>query len=114
MKKSLSIFFLVIVLIQLIFIPATLAAELSNGAKIFSSNCASCHIAGGNILISEKTLKKEALQKYLEDYEINSIQSILDQVTNGKGAMPAFKGKLNEQELLEVAGYVFQKAEQGW
>ncbi len=114
MKKSLSIFFLAFALIHLIFIPGAFAVEISNGAKIFSSNCASCHIAGGNILISEKTLKKEALQKYLEEYDTNSIESILEQIKNGKGAMPAFKSKLNEQEILEVASYVFQKAEQGW
>ncbi|RUR86948.1 cytochrome c6 PetJ [Chlorogloeopsis fritschii PCC 9212] len=114
LKIFLFILFLAIALFSFIFIDPVLAAETSKAAKIFNSNCASCHIGGGNILISEKTLKKEALQKYLENYELNSIAAIVHQVQNGKGAMPAFKSKLNEQEINEVAAYVFQKAEQGW
>lgn len=86
----------------------------SNGAKIFTNNCSSCHLGGGNILIANKTLHKEALSQYLDNYNTDSIQAIIHQVTNGKGAMPPFKNKLNEQEILEVAAYVFQKAEQGW
>lgn len=105
---------LAIALSKLTFIPPALAAETSNGAKIFDANCASCHIGGGNILINQKTLKKEALSKYLANYDQDSIQAIIYQVQNGKNAMPAFKGKLNNQEVLEVAAYVFQQAEQGW
>ncbi|WP_460205805.1 cytochrome c6 PetJ [Scytonema sp. NUACC21] len=93
---------------------SALAAETSNGAKIFKDNCAACHIGGGNILIAEKSLKKEALLNYLENYETAQIEAIVYQVQNGKNAMPAFKGKLSEQEILQVAAYVFQKAEQGW
>ncbi|AFY99809.1 cytochrome c6 PetJ [Calothrix sp. PCC 6303] len=91
-----------------------LAAEVSNGAKIFNNNCASCHLGGGNILIGEKTLQKSALSQYLEGYNTDAIASIIHQVQNGKGAMPAFKSKLKEQEILEVAAYVFQQAEEGW
>ncbi|KAB8319251.1 c-type cytochrome [Tolypothrix campylonemoides VB511288] len=116
MRIVLSVVFLAIALFQFTFIDIDLAfaAEVSNGAKIFNANCASCHIGGGNILIAEKTLKKEALSKYLEDYDADSIQAIIYQVQNGKNAMPSYKSKLNEQEILEVAAYVFQKAEQGW
>jgi len=103
-----------IALFKLTFISPALAAETSNGAKIFDANCASCHIGGGNILISQKTLKKEALSKYLENYDGDSIEAIIHQVQNGKNAMPAFKDKLSPQEILEVAAYVFQNAEQGW
>ncbi len=103
-----------IAILKLTFISPVLAAEISPGAKIFQNNCAACHIGGGNILISTKTLHKEALSKYLNNYNTDSIQAIIHQVENGKNAMPAFKKKLSEQEILEVAAYVFQKAEQGW
>ncbi len=89
-------------------------ADIDNGAKIFTSNCSSCHLGGGNILIANKTLSKEALSQYLDNYNTDSIQAIIDQLKNGKGAMPSFKNKLSEQDILEVAAYVFQKAEQGW
>ncbi|MCX7593570.1 MAG: c-type cytochrome [Fischerella sp.] len=117
MKILLLILLLAIALLNFTFIDPALAAETSEASKatkIFNSNCASCHIGGGNILIAEKTLKKQALQHYLKDYDTNPIQAIIAQIQNGKNAMPAFKSKLSEQEILEVAAYVFQKAEQGW
>ncbi|OYD98169.1 cytochrome C [Nostoc sp. 'Peltigera membranacea cyanobiont' 210A] len=114
MRILLLILLSAIVLFKFTFISPALAAETSNGAKIFEANCASCHIGGGNILISQKTLKKEALSKYLENYNQDSIQAIIHQVQNGKNAMPAFKDKLSSEEILEVAAYVFQNAEQGW
>jgi cytochrome c6 len=103
-----------IALFKLTFISPALAAETSNGAKIFEANCSSCHIGGGNILINQKTLKKEALSKYLENYDRDSIEAIIHQVQNGKNAMPAFKAKLSAEEILEVAAYVFENAEEGW
>jgi cytochrome c6 len=103
-----------IALFKLTFISPALAAETFNGAKIFEANCSSCHIGGGNILINQKTLKKEALSKYLENYDRDSIEAIIHQVQNGKNAMPAFKAKLSAEEILEVAAYVFQNAEEGW
>ncbi|WP_041565403.1 cytochrome c6 PetJ [Nostoc punctiforme] len=114
MRILLLILMIAIALFKLTFISPALAAETSNGAKIFEANCASCHIGGGNILISQKTLKKEALSKYLENYNSDSIEAIIHQVQNGKNAMPAFKGKLSAEEILDVAAYVFQNAEQGW
>ncbi|MEH2270374.1 MAG: c-type cytochrome [Nostoc sp.] len=114
MRILLLILLSAIALFKLTFISPALAAETSNGAKIFEANCASCHIGGGNILISQKTLKKEALSKYLENYNSDSIEAIIHQVQNGKNAMPAFKDKLSPEEILEVAAYVLQNAEQGW
>ena len=117
-ENPLRIFLLIVLfaiaLFIFTFINPALAAETSDGAKIFNSQCASCHIGGGNILIAEKTLKQEALLKYLENYSNDEIKAIISQVQNGKNAMPAFKNKLSDQEILEVAAYVFQKAQQGW
>ncbi len=103
-----------IALFGLTFSYPAFATDISSGSKIFSNNCASCHLGGGNILISQKTLQKEALSEYLENYNTDAIAAIIDQVKNGKNAMPAFKSKLSEQEILQVAAYVFQKSEQGW
>lgn len=87
-----------------------LAAETATGAKIFSANCASCHIGGGNIIIANKTLKQPALEKY----NMASMEAIVHQVQNGKNAMPAFKGRLSDTEIEDVAAYVLEKAETGW
>lgn len=87
-----------------------LAVEPANGAKIFSANCAACHIGGGNIIIAHKTLKKQALEKY----DMASMEAIVNQVLNGKNAMPAFRGRLTDQQIENVAAYVLEKAEKGW
>ena len=87
-----------------------LGAGSAKGAKIFSNNCASCHRGGGNIIIAHKTLKQPALEKY----GMNSKQAIMQQVLHGKNAMPAFRGRLDSQQLEDVAIYVLEKAETGW
>jgi cytochrome c6 len=114
LRILLFILLLAIALLRFTFILPALAQEASTGAKIFDANCSSCHIGGGNILISHKTLKKEALSNYLEDYDQDAIKAIIHQVQNGKNAMPAFKNKLSNEEIAEVAAYVFQQAEAGW
>lgn len=96
------------------FAYSAFASDISNGNKIFNDNCAACHLGGGNILIAEKTLHKEALSEYLENYSTDGISAIISQIKNGKNAMPAYKSKLSEQEILEVSAYVFQKSENGW
>ncbi len=87
-----------------------LAVEIDNGAKIFTANCAACHVGGGNVIIATKTLKKQALQLY----EMDSIEAIIYQLQNGKNAMPAFKDRLDAVEIEDVAAYVLDKAEKGW
>jgi cytochrome c6 len=60
--------------------------------------------------MADKTLKQEALEKY----NMNSIDAIANQVTNGKNAMPAFKGRLSQAQIEDVASYVLAQSEKGW
>ncbi|GAP96755.1 cytochrome C553 [Leptolyngbya sp. NIES-2104] len=86
------------------------AADAAAGAKVFNANCAACHAGGGNAINPAKTLKKDALVANGKD----TVEAIVIQVTNGKGAMPSFKGRLNEDQIQSVALYVLDKAEKGW
>jgi cytochrome c6 len=86
------------------------AADLADGAKVFSANCAACHANGRNVISADKTLQKDALDKY----GMASLDAIKTQVTNGKNAMPAFKGRLTEQQIENVATYVLDQANKGW
>nr|YP_009313831.1 Cytochrome c553 [Hommersandiophycus borowitzkae]SCW22085.1 Cytochrome c553 [Hommersandiophycus borowitzkae] len=86
------------------------AADIAAGEQIFNANCAACHAGGNNAIIPDKTLKKDVL----EAYSMNSIDAITTQVTNGKGAMPAFGGRLEAEDIDNVANYVLSQAEQGW
>lgn len=90
--------------------PVAQAADLGHGGQIFGNNCAACHIGGGNVVNGAKTLKQADLEKY----EMASIEAITSQVTNGKNAMPAFKGRLSDDDIADVAAYVLSQAEQGW
>lgn len=110
MKKFLSVVLLAIALFSFALGRPSLAAEAGSGAKIFSANCAACHMGGRNVIMADKTLKKEALGKYGMD----SLDAIVSQVTNGKNAMPSFKGRLNAQQIEDVANYVLKQSEKGW
>jgi cytochrome c6 len=110
LKTLFSILAVAIVLtIALVATPAQ-AADLANGAKIFNANCSACHVGGSNVIISNKTLKKEALEKY----GMASLQAIKTQVAKGKSAMPAFGGRLNEKQIEDVASYVLSQSQKGW
>ena len=36
------------------------AADIENGERIFNANCSACHAGGNNVIIPEKTLKKQS------------------------------------------------------
>jgi cytochrome c6 len=84
------------------------AADLDNGAAVFAGNCAACHAGGNNVIQNEKTLRKDALEQYLAGGLKEA--SIVTQVTNGKNAMPAFGGRLDDEEISDVAAYVYDQA----
>jgi cytochrome c6 len=110
MKRFLSLILLVLALFALTFTRPALAGDLANGAKLFSANCAACHAGGKNVVNAAKTLQKGDLEKY----SMNSLEAIKTQITKGKNAMPAFAGRLSEQEIDDVANYVLGQAEKGW
>nr|YP_010196692.1 cytochrome c553 [Gracilaria cliftonii]UAD84496.1 cytochrome c553 [Gracilaria cliftonii] len=91
-------------------VQATFAADLDAGEQIFSANCAACHANGNNSIMPDKTLKSDALS----GNDMNSIQAITNQVRNGKNAMPAFGGRLADEDIENVANYVLNKSENGW
>lgn len=85
-------------------------ADQPDGQQIFNANCSACHIGGNNVIIANRTLRKEALEKY----EMKSLAAIKNQVINGKNAMPAFGNRFEEDEIEAVAAYVLSQAEKGW
>ena len=110
MKKLIVTFHLTVLLMMVLAPSAAIAADLKNGAKVFNANCSACHVGGNNVIISSKTLKKEALERY----GMFSLATIRQQVKNGKNAMPSFKSRLNPTQIEDVAAYVLSQAERGW
>lgn len=84
--------------------------EPTLGEKVFTANCAACHIGGNNIILAEKNLSKDALAAYAMD----SVAAIKIQVTNGKNAMPAFGENLTSAEIEAVARYVISQSQVDW
>lgn len=82
------------------------ALDLDLGKSLFVSNCNVCHIGGTNLIIPEKNLKKEML----EINGMNSLSSIVYQVTNGKNGMPAFGGRLKDSEIEVISHYVLEES----
>lgn len=97
-------------LLLLLNMKSCLAQDIEAGQQIFSQNCTACHAGGNNVISPEKTLKKEVL----EQYEMNSVKAITNQVTNGKNAMPAFGERLSDDDINNVANYVLNQSEIGW
>ena len=94
---------------QLVF--AQDADLVEAGKVVFEANCAACHANGNNVINPEKTLKLDILQINGKD----TISAITTQVTQGYGAMPAFGGRLSEEEITSVANYVLNQAKtDGW
>ena len=84
--------------------PAGGGGGAEDGKAIFSSNCASCHTlaaAGTSGTIGpnlDEAKPDEAL--------------VRQRVTNGKGVMPSFKGKLTDEQIGAVAKFVSENAGQ--
>lgn len=71
------------------------------GEKVFqTAGCASCHTlaaAGAKGTVGPNL-----------DQAKPSLELVIDRVTNGKGAMPPFRGQLSEQQIADVAAYVVE------
>ena len=56
--------------------------------------------------------RAQALEQYLAGgYNAGAV---VKQVTNGKGAMPAFGGRLSDEDIANVAAYVISTSSAGW
>lgn len=91
------------------------AGDFGVGQKLFSDNCASCHLGGANFVKEERTLEKEALEKYGVGTDQQSIQTF---VTNSQRHrnLVFFRvegGKLNAQQWEDVTEFVSEQATQG-
>ena len=83
--------------------PAGSAGDPAAGKEVFASaGCGSCHT-----LADAGTTG--AVGPNLDDAK-PPLERVVDRVTNGKGAMPAFADTLSEQQIADVAAYVVQAA----
>ena len=98
-QQIVSLVSVMLIGVAIAFHPPALAADMPDGAKIFETQCAGCHINGGNIIRRGKNLKQKALKKYGMD----SPEAIANIVTNGKGNMSAYKDRLTTEQIQAVS-----------
>lgn len=69
-------------------------------ADVYKAKCAGCHGADGSkSMMGSKPLNGPDVQKMSE-------ADIAGAITNGKGKMPAYKGKLTDAQINDLAAYV--------
>ena len=80
-------------------LPITAAAQ-SSAADTYKAKCAMCHGADGSkTMMGAKPLNGAEVQGM-------SQADLVAAITNGKGKMPAYKGKLTDAQISELAAYV--------
>jgi len=93
-----------VVLALVLAIPAVAFAQ-GSGADIFKAKCAMCHGPDGSAStpmgknMGLKPLSSPEVQK-MSDADLTAL------ITNGKGKMPAYKGKLSDADISAVVKYV--------
>lgn len=89
--------------------PTAAQDEMASARKIYSEKCVRCHKedgSGGKTEIDGTTINAENLasDKMKKEPDAELVEHITDGIP-GEG-MPAFKGKLTEQEIKDVVAFI--------
>ena len=89
--------------------PTAAMDELASARKIYTEKCVRCHMedgSGGKTEIEGTTINAENLttEKMKKEPDAEYIEHITDGIPSE--GMPAFKGKLTEQEIKDVVAYI--------
>jgi cytochrome c6 len=88
----------------ILFLTAT-PARAQGDAALFKAKCAACHGADGKGNTSMgKTLKVRDLTS--EDVQKQTDAQLTDVTANGKGKMPAYKGKLTDDQIKQLVAFI--------
>ena len=76
------------------------AADTNKGAEIYSKHCTACHgVSGISVMPGAPNFaKSETL--------MNPDRALLINIQSGKAAMPAYRGVLSDQDILNVIAYL--------
>jgi cytochrome c6 len=81
-----------------------LPAHAQDGAALFKTKCAACHGADGKGDNSMgKALKLRDLGS--DDVQKQTDAELTDIITNGKGKMSAYKGKLTDDQIKSLVAF---------
>jgi len=83
----------------------TSSASAQTAADLYKTKCASCHGADGK---GDTAMGKKMSVKAFSDPEVakNSDQVWFDATKKGKGKMPAYDGKLTDDQIKELVKFM--------
>jgi cytochrome c6 len=88
-------------IVAVLLASAAIARADGKGAEIYAKKCAMCHGKDGKgTPVGLKMGAKDLTTLKLDDDAVEKV------VTDGKGKMTAFKGKITPEEIEEVSEYV--------
>ena len=92
-------------ILAVLFAPAAPAATASAGAAVYKDKCIGCHGADGS---ADTPLGKVLKVQDLRRPEVQALPDaqLVAVITNGKGKMPAQKGRLTAAQIDQVVAYV--------
>ena len=92
-------------LILIVCLALASTAFAADGAAVYKAKCQMCHGPYGDA--SSGMAKSMGLKPLNSaDVQKTSATDMTALVTNGKGKMPAFKGKLSDEEISAAVSYV--------
>lgn len=87
--------------------PSTAAGDITKGSQIFTSTCAGCHAGGNNFIKEKKTLKKDALEKFVGLDETTITEFFKKSFVHQNQAGGA---KMSDEDIADVISYVVTQA----
>jgi mono/diheme cytochrome c family protein len=77
----------------------------TSGAATYKAKCAMCHGADG--LAATPMAKNMKVLSFKAPAMVKASNAqFIDSTANGKGRMPAYKGKLTDAQIKDVVGYI--------
>ena len=99
-----AVFAFMALLVVLPAMTASAAPQDQGGQTLFKNTCASCHGQNGTPTAVGKSLNAPDLgSKAVQNRADEELQQI---VTNGKGNMPPFSGRLSEAQINSLVAYI--------
>lgn len=86
--------------------PSGAAPDVQKGAVIWKAKCKTCHESPA----MAKVLNVDPDKLDLTKSAANKVEDLVKVITDGKGKMPSYKDKLNDQELKDVVAYIQSRA----
>jgi cytochrome c6 len=102
-----------LVRITMVVVLAVAAASLASSsamaqqdaAGLYKSKCAACHGADGtgNTAVGKSMKIRDS---HSPDVQKETDAQLTEMISSGKGAMPAYKGKITDEQIKQLVAYI--------